>query len=114
MKTPFDLPPADRARRLLEAHLNPYQVSCLHRQGWFIEKTPVGNVYAFHLSLEAGAWITSPGGSDWCIGIRDNIPYADQLLALLLFLRADERSFRAIANTNHVWPKPRRRTTSNG
>jgi hypothetical protein len=100
-----------RADRLLRRHLNLNQRRQLTRFNRFTEQAASGVEYTFHLPPGARFLAIDSINEDYfnenyCIGVTDGyeMPQADQALALLLFLRADENTFREIADSTATWP----------
>ena len=60
--------------------------------------------------LQQGIVTSISGHGNVCIAVRgrgyNSLPPPDQALAMLLFIRADERAFRATANREGIyWPR---------
>lgn len=90
------------ADALLRRHLTKRQAADLDRYGLFEETGKSGQPYTI-LMRHAYA-----GVSGRCITVQGVgvLPAADQALALLLFIRADEKGFLATAShCGAVWPR---------
>jgi hypothetical protein len=92
-----------RADALLRRHLTKPQAAELDRYHQFTETGKSGQPYTILMRSPAYA-----GVSGRCITVQGvgALPAADQALALLLFIRADERGFLATAShCGAVWPR---------
>ena len=96
-----------RGYKLLRQHLTPAQKRELGRTGII---TVPGQHSTYAISLFPSGIVTGiVGHGNVCIAVRGrgyDLPPPDQALAMLLFIRADERAFRATANREGIyWPR---------
>lgn len=87
-----------RAAELLVSCLTPQQRQDFVQQGWFTHEG-AGHRYRFTL-YGVGQWSDIQNGyGHLCISATGALPLADNCVALLLLLRADEKEFRRVMNT---------------
>lgn len=94
-----------RAGELLVSCLTPQQRQDFVQQGWFTHEGAHGR-YRFTL-YGVGGWVDAR--EDYhhlCISTTGGLPLADNCVALLLLLRADEKEFRRVMNTPHFAYSP--------
>ena len=92
-----------RALEMLRAHLSEKQLAELERCGEFFETGRAPYRRQYHFVVWAGRAIVH--GHCIAVNVADMaMPVADQVLALLLMLRADELAFREVSNNFRTWP----------
>ena len=102
--SPFRESPEARSRKLLRHFLTKDQAKTLKRKGWFTVRAKSGREYQIRPDLRYSYITENDGG--WCFLVYGPdyyyVPEADQALAAMLLIQADEALFRETANPSHA------------